>query len=438
MSILRDLPRFRYLWLSKAISATGTSVGRIALVLLVAPSGPAMVTCTLLATVAGVVVSPVAGAIADRVDQRRLLLLGEIAQGACYAVLAAVRPPLPLLLLLVAFASLLASLTAPAGKSSVRRLVPTGRWPQANAMLSVATTLQVVAGPAIGGLLAGVAGVPAAFAVNAASFGVSALLLTGVGPLPSARDTESGPAPGSETGAVAAASLAGPRPPRLLADTAAGLRYAARTPVVRAMTLGTLVFVAFASMDNLVVVFLVKGPLHGNGTEYGVLCAAFGGGMVAASLALSRWASRRPAAFWLIGGVIAGAAGTIATGLAPTAALAGAAQAVAGAGNTADLVGTDTLIQQQVPAGMLGRAFGLVYGSAQLASVISYALAGPLVALAGARTALVIAGAGALAGLTILVPGLRIPGGPPAPGRVPGGTTAAGDSPAGDGILAGG
>ena len=95
-------------------------------------------------------------------------------------------------------------------------------------------------------------------------------------------------------------------------------------------------------------------------------------------------------------------------------------------------------MQQRVPAAMLGRAFSLVYGAAQLASVVSYALAGPLVAFAGARAALVIAGAGALAGLAILVPGLRVPGGPAAAGRVPGGPTAAGDSPAGDGILAGG
>jgi hypothetical protein len=46
--------------------------------------------------------------------------------------------------------------------------------------------------------------------------------------------------------------------------------------------------------------------------------------------ALARWARRRPAAFWLIGGVISGAAGAVATGLAPTTVLAGAAQAVAG------------------------------------------------------------------------------------------------------------
>ena len=41
VTLLRDLPRFRYLWLSRAISSTGTGVGRVALVLLVASSGPA-------------------------------------------------------------------------------------------------------------------------------------------------------------------------------------------------------------------------------------------------------------------------------------------------------------------------------------------------------------------------------------------------------------
>jgi hypothetical protein len=55
--ILRDLPQFRYLWLSKAISSTGNGIGRVALVLLVAPSGPGAVTlvlaCTALPLLAG-------------------------------------------------------------------------------------------------------------------------------------------------------------------------------------------------------------------------------------------------------------------------------------------------------------------------------------------------------------------------------------------------
>jgi MFS family permease len=397
VSILRDLPRFRYLWLSKAISSAGSGASRIALVLLVIPSGSAAVTCTLLATMAGVLVSPVAGAIADRADQRLLLLIGETGQGIIYAAMAIARPPLPVLLPLVALASLLATLASPAGKSSVGRLVPAERRPQANALLSLAFNLQIIVGPAVGGVLAGIAGAPAAFAVNAASFWISALLLTRLGPLPPLQDDST------------AADAPSQRQPGLLADTVAGLRYAAQAPLVRGLAAGSFLFITFAAMDNVALVFLVKRSLHGDGIEYGLLSASFGAGMVAASVALTRWARRRPAAFWLIGGVISGAAGAVATGLAPTAVLAGAAQAVAGAGNSADLVGTDTLLQQRVPAVMLGRAFSLVYGADQLASVVSYGLAGPLVALAGPRAAFLVAGAGALAGLGVLVPGLRAP-----------------------------
>jgi MFS family permease len=399
VSILRDLPRFRYLWLSKAISSAGSGVGRVALVLLVIPSGSAAVTCTLLATMGGVLVSPVAGAIADRADQRLLLLIGETGQGVIYAVMAIARPPLPVLLPLVALASLLATLASPAGKSSVGRLVPAERRSQANALLSLAFNLQIIVGPAAGGVLAGIAGAPAAFAVNAASFWISALLLTRLGPLPPLQDEA----------AATAAGAPSQRQPGLLADTVAGLRYAAQAPLVRGLAAGTFLFVTFAAMDNVALVFLVKRSLHGDGIEYGMLSAIFGAGMVAASAALARWARRRSGAFWLIGGVISGGAGAVATGLAPTAVLAGAAQAVAGAGNSADLVGTDTLLQQRVPAALLGRAFSLVYGADQLASVVSYILAGPLVALAGPRAAFLVAGAGALAGLGVLVPGLRPP-----------------------------
>ena len=85
-------------------------------------------------------------------------------------------------------------------------------------------------------------------------------------------------------------------------------------------------------------------------------------------------------------------------------------QALAGAGNTAELVGTDTLIRQTAPAELLGRAFGAVYASAQLASAIAYSAEGPLVALTGPRATFLVAGAGTLAGLAIL--GLALTRGP--------------------------
>ena len=384
-ALLREAPHFRYLWLSRSISATGTGAGRVALILLAAPAGPGTVSLVLLCTALPQLLGPVAGTIADRVDQRRLLAGCEAGQGVIYTLVAAGRPPLPALLPLVTAAGLLAALMSSAGKSSVPRLVPAARLPQANALLGLAFNLQLVAGPAIGGALAGLAGLTPAFAVNAASFFASAVLLTRLGPLP----PQSGRADGG-----------------IMADTWAGLRYAARAPVLRALLLGTVVFVSFAATDNVALVFLVKRSLHGSAVGYGAATAAFGAGMAAASLALAAWANRRPAAHWLIGGVSLGALGTAATGLAPAIVLACAAQAAAGAGNTADLVGTDTLIQQSVPAGLLGRAFGAVYAAAQLASGLAYAAAGSLVTFTGPRTTFLIAGTGMLAGLAVIGPAL--------------------------------
>lgn len=385
--LLREAPRFRYLWLSRTISATGVGVGRVALVLLAAPSGPGMVSLLLLGVTLPQLAGPLAGAVADRVDQRRLLAGCEAGQGVVYAVVAMARPPIVALLPLVIMAGLLATAMSPAGKSSVPRLVPAERLGRANALLGLAFNLQIVAGPAIGGLLAGLAGLPAAFAVNAASFFASALLLTRLGPLP--------PQPAD------AADPAG-----LLTQTRAGLRYAARSPVVRALVVATLVFVSFGAIDNVALVFLVERSLHGSGSQYGGSAAAYGAGMAAASLALATRADRRPAAHWLIGGIALGAVGTAATGLAPSIALACLTQATAGAGNTADLVGTDTLIQQRVPSHLLGRAFGTVYATAHTASAIAYATAGPLVALTGPRAAFIIAGTGMLGGLAVLMPAL--------------------------------
>jgi MFS family permease len=383
--LLGAAPRFRYLWLSRSISATGTGVARVALVLLVAPSGPAAVSAVLLGTALPQLLGPAAGAIADRVDQRRLLAGCEAGQGTVYLVIAVDRPPLPELLVLVTVAALLATAMSPAGRSSITRLVPDGRLPQANALIGLALNLPLVAGPALGGLLAGLAGVTPAFALNAGSFFASALLLTRLGPLPP-------PTVSTRDG--------------IMAETRAGLHYVAHHRLVRGLALGMLVFVSFAAADNVTLVFLIRNSLHGSDLGYGVANAAFGVGMAVASVALAIGASRRPATFWLISGVVAGAIGMAVTGMAPVLALACAGQALAGSGNTAELVGTDTLIQQSVAPALLSRAFGVVYSAAQLGSVIAYLAASALVAFTNPRVAFLVASAGMVAGLLVLGPTL--------------------------------
>src|SRR5260370_8259131 len=71
--LLRETPQFRYLWLSRIISATGAGAGRVALVPLAAPDGPGTVSLVLLCTALPQLLRPVAGPVPDRVDRRRLL-----------------------------------------------------------------------------------------------------------------------------------------------------------------------------------------------------------------------------------------------------------------------------------------------------------------------------------------------------------------------------
>ena len=128
----------------------------------------------------------------DRVDQRRLMLGAQAGQAVLYGAMAAVLPPFPMLLVLVAAASLLATVFAPAGRSVVPSLVSPGELVRANSWMGMALTFQGTIGPAVGGVLVAGAGVRGALWGNALSFGISAVLVAGLPPLPPRGPTASG------------------------------------------------------------------------------------------------------------------------------------------------------------------------------------------------------------------------------------------------------
>lgn len=378
---------FGALWLARTVSFLGDGVSRTALVLLTARQGAGAVAVVLLASTLPRFLGPVGGALADRWDRRRLMRLCAVGQLAVLAVVAAALPPLPVLALLFAASALLATAFGPASSSSVPDLVAPAELTRANALIGTALNVQVAAGPALGGLLVGLGSVRLAFAVDAATFALSALLL--------------GRLPGLPPGG---ARLAG-----VWASTREGLRYVRRSPAVRALVAGLVVFVAFASIDNVALVFLVEDRLGGSATAYGLVQAGFGLGMLAVSLGLG--GLRRPLASGplLVAGAGASAAGAFATAVAPTLAVAGGVQSLAGIGNGIENIALDTHVQRLVPAPMLGRVFGAVSTGAQVGAGLAYVAGAPLVAALGPRGAFVVAGAGSVLGLLVLLPALRAP-----------------------------
>ncbi|HEY0240737.1 MAG TPA: MFS transporter, partial [Friedmanniella sp.] len=191
------------------------------------------------------------------------------------------------------------------------------------------------------------------------------------------------------------------------ASTWAGLAYVWRSRALRWFVVGTVVFVAFAAIDNVVLVFLVEDGLDGSATTYGLVQACFGVGMLVGSIGLG--VQRRPpgARALVVAGAGATSAGSLLTAVAPDLVAAGGAQALAGVGNGAEIVATNTYVRHLVPTALLGRVFGAVGTSAQVGSSLAYLAGAPLVAEVGPRSAFTVAGLGTIIGLLFLLIGTR-------------------------------
>jgi MFS family permease len=371
---LRSTPAFRRLWLARTISHVGDGVALVALVLLVQGTegtGTA-VGVLLLASSLPRFLGPLAGVVADRVEQRTLMVLCDLGNAAIFGAIAWLRPSFGILLALVAASAVLDTLFGPAGRSAIPALVHVDDLVQANAWMGTSLNLQVALGTLLGGALVAAVGVHAALAVDAVSFAVSAGLLIGLPRLRSAAEAPRG----------------------FLAVGKEGLAFAWRTRIVRTFVIVLFLGVAFAAVDNVALVFLVRETLGGGPVAFGLVSAVYGIGMMAASVGLSVRRTAVAVTALLIVAWLATGFGAIVTGLAPMIPVAAVAQAIGGFGNGLENVAADTLIQRAVPREMLGRVFGLVSTAGFGGSTLAYAAGGPLLDLTSARAVFLIAGAG--------------------------------------------
>jgi MFS family permease len=375
---IRDAPAFRRLVAARTISHIGDGIALIALVLMVQEDRGTgtSVGGLLLATAIPRFLGPLAGVVVDRVEQRSLMIACDLGQAAIFGTIAWFDPSYPVLVGLVALATALATLFAPAGRSALPALVRPEQLMRANAWIGMSLNIQVAVGPVLGGLLVTWLDVRGALAANALSFVLSALFLLGLPPLRA--PAEDGEARG------------------FLAVGMDGLRFAWRNRVVRTLIVALFVGVAFAGLDDVALVFLVRETLGGSPLAFGLVTGAYGVGMLAGSLGLS-WKGTAAAAgtVFLLGWVASGI-GAVLTGIAPVIALVAVGQAIAGVGNAVDVVAMDTLVQQSVPREMLGRVFGLVGTAAPAGHALAFAAGGFLVEVTSPRIVFLIAGLGVL------------------------------------------
>lgn len=134
------------------------------------------------------------GALADRVDRRRMAVLTEIGLGLLSVLLLANSlldsPSLWPLYAAAGGAAALQGLQQPSLEAMIPRLVPDDQLVAAGALLSLRWSVGGVVAPAAAGVLVATAGVPAAYLADLATFLVSIALLLRVRPTPPAERSE--------------------------------------------------------------------------------------------------------------------------------------------------------------------------------------------------------------------------------------------------------
>jgi len=396
LALLRRRPEFRALWAAIGLSYAGSGAATTALTLYVQQTrgtGTA-VAAFLIASQVPRLLGPLAGGIADRTDLRTVLVGCDIGQAAVFVAIATL-PPFGLLIALTALTTVLQTSYGPARSAMVPNLVEPDELIQANALLGTATNLYVAVGPLVGGLLFAAIGPSAALLVNAATFLGSAALTTRVPATPPPADAEHEP---------------------LLAAAGTAARFVWRDPLLRTVTISLCLLVAFLAVDNVALVFLVRDTLGGSAFAYGLIEAVFGVGMLAGSFWILRgagggWAPQR---LYLLSCSLSSAA-SAGSGVAPSLGVLAPVQAIAGSGNGIEIVAGETIIQQRVPRGLIGRVYGFTSSATSLGLGVAMAGGGLLVDATSPRATFLIAAAGALLVTLAIAPTmLRAPAAAPA------------------------
>ncbi|GLZ33730.1 MFS transporter [Lentzea sp. NBRC 105346] len=373
---------FRLLWTARVVSFAGDSLSLVALMLHVeATTGKAIAVAALL--LAGDFVpsllSPLAGAISDRFDLKRVMITCELVQGALLALIAFSLPPLPLLLGLVALRAIAGQILLPASRAAVPALVDDEYLPRANSLLGFGTNGAEVVGPLLAAALLPFLGIRGVLLVDAASFLLSAGLLTRLAALPRTPDAET-----------------------LVGQAKAGLTLLWRVPALRVISLGFCAVVLCNGIDDVALVMLARDTFGAGESATSLLLAAVGIGLFAGYLVLARL--KPPMTVLLVAGFAVSSVGNLLTGLAGAVAFAFAVQTVRGLGIAAMDVASNTLLQRLVPPAMLGRVFGNLYGAIGVAAAGSYLLGGLLLDATSPPVTFVIAGGlGTLATIAVAV-----------------------------------
>ncbi|MEU4221777.1 MFS transporter [Actinoplanes sp. NPDC026623] len=332
------------------------------------------------------------GALADRLPARPLLIVCQVARALLALALVFDTGRLWPVYAVALASGVISAVEGPSLGRFGSALVPREALGSALALGSVLSSAGRIGGMALGGVLVGITGPTSLFAINAVSYlaVIAALLVMRPGsmrPLASARDCDRG--------------------------VRAGLRYVLGQPVVLTVLALSFVLGSLGRNYQVTMAAMVAGPLHAGSGAYGMLSTVFAVGAVVGGLALA--AGGRSTLPVLVGAGLTISVLQMCSGLAPT--VTGFAVLMLPIAAGAVILDTivSTRVQLDTREDMRGRVLAALGMVSALSGIVGAPLLGWLCDSAGARGALLLAGAittaAAVAGGVALfrIAGRRVP-----------------------------
>lgn len=339
------IPIFRAIWTASLASNFGgliQSVGAAWMMTSLSASPLLIALVPAATTLPIMLLSLWAGAVADNLDRRKVMIGCQMAMlvvSAALAVTAWAGLITPWLLLAFTFAlGCATAINGPAWQASVGDMVPRAILPSAVAMNSMGFNLARSVGPALGGVIVATAGAAAAFLTNAVSYVALLTVLFRWRP---------------------------DLPPKLLPrerlDVAmrAGVRYVAMSPKIQLVLLRATVFGIGASAVSALMPLVARDLLGGGALTFGMTSGAFGLGAVIGALSTRRQRARFSIETIVRNAALALALGTAITGASGWLALALLGYLLAGFGWVTALSTFNVSVQMSAPRWVVARAVSL-------------------------------------------------------------------------------
>jgi MFS family permease len=386
MSIARSNPLFARLLAALATSQFGDWLYNLALLAYVQERthATAWVGVTTAARVAPMVLgAPLGGLIADRFDRRALMIGSDLIRAVIMGALVLVAltgMPVALVPLLAGAATLSGVAYLPTVAALTPRLVEPELLPAANAARGSIAPACVAAGPAFGALLLLIGSPAFVFAINAATFIASALI---VGSIPAG-------------GAFARAGRSATALRSIAADLRAGASALRATPEgIRMVSADSAASFVYGAQTVLLLLVATRLGLGAGG--YGYLLGAQGAGGIAGATLAGRLGDRGGRRLTLAIALAGVALPLPVLAFTTSVALAILVSVIAGAGALLVEVAADIRLQQTLEESRIGCAYGLMLTASLGGLMLGGLLAPLLVALAGAPGALCLIAAAVLA-----------------------------------------